>query len=66
MTFIDHLNMTVAPPQGYTVEHHGGAGDKSRTRAINKQQGEGGGGDATDCYGGTALEINSPSNTSKA
>lgn len=25
VAFIDHLNMTVAPPQGYTVKHHGGS-----------------------------------------
>lgn len=39
VAFIDHLNMTVAPPQGYTVKHHGGGGDKSCTRAINQQRG---------------------------
>lgn len=38
VAFIDHLNMTVAPPQGYTVKHHGGGGNKFRTRAINKQR----------------------------
>lgn len=31
VAFIDHLDMTVAPPQGYTVKHDGGGGDKSRT-----------------------------------
>lgn len=30
--------MTVAPPQGYTVKHHRGGEDESRTRVINKQR----------------------------
>lgn len=62
VAFIDRFNVTVAPPQGDAVKHHGrgGGGNKSRTRAINKQrrgeEEEGrGGGHATDCCGGTVL-----------
>lgn len=39
VAFIDRLDMTVAPPQGYTVKHHGGGGNKSRTRAIKQAAG---------------------------
>lgn len=57
VAFIDHLDMTVAPPQGYTVKHHGWGGvvagvvvaDKSAPRAINKQQTGGGGGGGGGC-----------------
>lgn len=53
VAFIDHLDMTVAPPQGYTVKHHGGVvvADKSAPRAINKQPtgGRSGGGGGGGC-----------------
>lgn len=39
VAFIDRLDMTVAPPQGYTVKHHGEGGNKSRTRAIKEAAG---------------------------
>lgn len=41
VAFIDHLDVTVAPPQGYTVKHHGGrwrGATQSRTRAINERR----------------------------
>lgn len=63
MAFIDHLNMTVAPPQGYTVKHHGGVGNKSRTRAINKQRAGGG---CNRLPQRDSPGLNSPSNTSEA
>lgn len=63
MAFIDHLNMTVAPPQGYTVKHHGGVGNKSRTRAINKQRAGGG---CNRLPRRDSPGLNSPSNTSEA
>lgn len=72
VAFIDHLDMTVAPPQGYTVKHHGGVvvADKSAPRAINKQptggREEGVAAavvDATDCSGGTVRTV---ANTSEA
>lgn len=69
VAFIDHLDMTVAPPQGYTVKHHGGGGwlvvaDKSAPRAINRRE-MGGVAvvDATDCSGGTVRTV---ANTSEA
>lgn len=46
VAFIDHLHMTVAPPQGYTVKHHGGGADEApRNRGQDT--------DATDCSDGT-------------
>lgn len=46
VAFIDHLHMTVAPPQGYTVKHHGGGADEALANSGQET-------DATDCYDGT-------------
>lgn len=46
VAFIDHLDVTVAPPQGYTVKHHEVMAKRKtlwkkipRSRVINKQEG---------------------------
>lgn len=41
VAFIDRLDVTVAPPQGYTVKHDGEAGrqaGKREPRAVDKQR----------------------------